>query len=143
MSVLIHRDTLDYLNYCYEQFMTILLTFCFTEAGNCIININEYYSTKYKYNNNNMIDIDSDIENNENLLHENYKLEGRIFSDSSFFKRYSSKLYELKNKIQANSVENTNKYYTPAITEYITNHYIPFVSMWSALLLKIITPENS
>jgi len=76
MGVLIH--TLDYLNYCYEQFMTILLTSCFTEARNCIININEYHSTKYKYNNN-IVDIDSDIESNENLLHENYKLEGQIF----------------------------------------------------------------
>lgn len=96
--------------------------------------ITKCHITKYKYDNN-IFDENSDTESNADLLDENYKLEGRIFIDSPFFKRYNSKLHKLKSKIQNNNIQSTNRYYAPTI-EYITNHYMPFVPMWSALLLK-------
>lgn len=36
MGILIHCDTLNDLDYCYEQFMTLLLTSCSTEAHPCL-----------------------------------------------------------------------------------------------------------
>lgn len=68
----------------------------------------------------------TDTESNADLLDENYKLEGRIFINLPFFKRYNFKLHKLKNKIQDNNIESTNRY-APTIAEYITNHYMPFV----------------
>lgn len=97
--------------------MTILLTSCSTEAHNSIININKYI-TKYD---NDTFDVNFDIEGIADLLDENHKLEGQIFIDLPFFKRYS-KLYELKNRIKDNSIESTNKYYMLQQLQNITNY---------------------
>lgn len=48
MGILIHCNTLNDLDYYYEQFMILLLTSCSTEAHKCIVNINKYHITKYK-----------------------------------------------------------------------------------------------
>jgi len=85
MGILIHCDTLDNLDYCYEQFMTILLTLCSLEAHDCIVNITNAHSKQQTYDSNEF-DINSDVENND-LFEQNYKLEGRVFIDSPFFKR--------------------------------------------------------
>lgn len=44
MGILIHCDTLNDLDYCYEQFMIVLLTPCSKEAHSCIININKFHT---------------------------------------------------------------------------------------------------
>lgn len=139
MGILIHCDTLDNLDYCYEKFMTILLTSCSKEANDNIIDINKFHTSKYKYDNDES-EMNSDFENNADFSEENYKLEGRIFIDSPFYKRFNSKLYEMKNILDNNS-KRDNKYYSPEIADYITNNYMPFVPMWSALLLKQVSPD--
>lgn len=114
------------------------MTCCSKEAHKSINDINKYRTTKYKCEKE--IDhVNSDVESNADIFDENYKLEGRIFIDSPFFKRYILKLCDLKNIVQDNNVKD-NKYYAPEIADYITNHYMPFAPMWSALLLQLVTP---
>lgn len=48
MGILIHCNTLYDLDYCYEKFMTILLTSSSEEAHNNIIDINKFHTLKYK-----------------------------------------------------------------------------------------------
>lgn len=146
MGTLIHCDSLDDLDFIYEQFMTILLTFSSETAKKCIININEHIAKcKYNDNDNNDNNDHNDFNNNaDEFGNKNDKIEGRIFLDSPFFKRYSSKLHELRKNINENAGDDAenNEYYAPEIADYITNHYMPFVPMWSALLLKLVASNE-
>jgi len=64
IGILIHCDTLDNLDYCYEQFMTMLLISCSIEAHDCIVNITNAHSKQQTYDSDEF-DINSDVENND------------------------------------------------------------------------------
>lgn len=127
MGILIHCSTIHDLDYCYEKFMTILLTKSSKEANSSIFDINKCNTSKYEFEN----EAPSQKSNSEcetNFMDEDNKLEGRIFMDSPFYKRYVSKMCELQKSV-VNIGSNDNKYYAPEIANYITNHYMPFAPM--------------
>ncbi|KAK0074296.1 hypothetical protein PV326_012569, partial [Microctonus aethiopoides] len=113
-----------------DKFMTILLTQSLKEANSSIPDMNKFNTSKYEFENENF-----NLECETNYMGDDNKLEGRMFIDSLFFKRYLFKMCEVQKSV-ANIDIIDNKYYAPEIADYITNHYMPFALMWSALLLK-------
>ncbi|KAK0076609.1 hypothetical protein PV325_005095 [Microctonus aethiopoides] len=118
-----------------DKFMTILLTQSLKEANSSIPDMNKFNTSKYEFENENF-----NLECETNYMGDDNKLEGRMFIDSLFFKRYLFKMCEVQKSV-ANIDIIDNKYYAPEIADYITNHYMPFALMWSALLLKQVAPS--
>ncbi|KAK0169338.1 hypothetical protein PV327_011640, partial [Microctonus hyperodae] len=130
--------TIHDLNYCYGKFMTVLLTQSSKEANRNIFDMNKFNPSKYEFENITENE-NSNLECETNFMDDDNKLEGRIFMDSPFFKRYVSQMCDVHKSV-VNSGTNDNRYYAPDIADYITNHYMPFAPMWSALLLKVVAP---
>lgn len=62
-----------------------------------------------------------------------------IYKSSPFYALYSRELNKLKEKLNKYSSESENEknsYQSEQLAEYIVDHYMPFVTMWSGLLLN-------
>lgn len=137
VAVMLMSTQLLELDKIFEEFMIILLTPGAEKAQISIIHLNQLYRK---------IDICDDRENfeNQNFEYEtmliNDKNESRIFTASPFFVRYNHKFIKLKDQMQA-SDDITNKYYNLEVAEYITYKLMPFVPMWTSILLSLVTPN--
>ncbi|EFN77632.1 120.7 kDa protein in NOF-FB transposable element, partial [Harpegnathos saltator] len=141
------------LDEIFEEFITILLK---PEEEKSQINIIRLNQLRIKAGISDRTDFEENREDEEEEEEEkkedenqdfeyenvfiNKKNEGRIFNASPFFRRYNYKYVHLKERIQE-SDNITNKYYNPEIAEYITYKLMPFVPMWSSILLSQIVPN--
>lgn len=135
------------LDEIFEEFITILLTPKEEKSQINIIYLNQlrtkgsvFNGTDFEENKEGEEKEEEEDENQdfeyENILI-NDKNKGKIFSASPFFRRYNYKYVHLKQRIEE-SDDITNKYYSPEIAEYVTYKLMPFVPMWSSILLSQI-----
>lgn len=137
VGLMIHCRTIDALDQVFERFMTVLLTTDREEAQRNVVLLHDlHHLIKDAETPSKIVGDDDPVE-----AVSGDGLEGRVYADSPFFHRYYAKLLSVKGDVI--DTENDNEYFAPEVADYVTQSLMPFVPMWSALLLKHVVPDRA
>ena len=142
MVFMIQNDNLEELDAIFDKMLSVLVAPFELEA---IIARNELHELRVKgFEKLISEENENDTENEPKKFEGRKRKEDSINKESSFYSRFLEKLNILK--IQLNPSENhvpKNNLHSLIVAQYIVDHYMPFATMWTEILISKDRPEIS